>query len=179
MGRNGRQSCTFVVTRSTMPTNHMADTGLRVFFAPMVGGREIMAKSKLVACTLALLTFTVGCSTILAAREPQDEIYFLRDKQPSGSGGDAALLEGILKVSDGCLLIADDYGVSFSPVWPYEYSYKQVGDNVEIFSSSGEVGERVGASGGEFAPRGYAELEKYVSGNLNCPKPFWNVVGVQ
>lgn len=141
-----------------------------------------MAKSKFVACTLALLIFTVGCSTVLAAREPQNEIYFLRDKQPSGSGGDAALLEGVLELSDGCLLIVDSLGISFSPVWPHEYSYKRVAEDVEIIDEMGEVvarvGERVGVGGGEFSPRGYAELEKYVSGNLNCPEPFWNVVNV-
>lgn len=142
--------------------------------------------SRLMVGTLVLLTFAVGCSSMLMVQGPRgtDEIYFLRNKQPSGSGGDAALLEGILEFSDGCLLIeGDGDSKRFSPVWPYEYSYKGVAGNVEIMDGSGEVvaqiGERVGVSGSEFGPIGYAELDKYVSGNLNCPKPFWGVVDVQ
>lgn len=119
-----------------------------------------------------------------AGQGSQDKVYLLRDAQPSGSGGDAALLTGILELSDGCLLIkADGDSKRFSPVWPYEYSYKEVTGNVEIINGSGEVvarvGERVGVSGSEFSSIAYAEAEKDVSGNLNCPKPFWNVVGVQ
>ncbi len=75
-----------------------------------------------------------------------------------------ALLEGVLELLDGCLLVVEDsFGASFSPVWPYEYSYKGVAGNVEIVDGSGEVvarvGERVGVSGSEFGPVGYAEIE--------------------
>ncbi len=143
-----------------------------------------MTKLRLLTYTLALSVLTVGCTGMFAASETQaaDDVYFLSNKQPSG-GGDAALLTGTLELSQNCLVIEADFGTSYSPVWPYEYSYKRGASGVEVVDVSGEVvarvGERVGVGGSGFGPVAYSELNKHVFGNLNCPKPFWNVVGVE
>lgn len=144
-----------------------------------------MAKSKLVGYTLALLLFSVGCTNTPAVQDSlgANEINFLRGKNQSSGGGDTALVEGVLKLSNGCLLVTDEFGSTFSPVWPRDYNYRRVADNLEIVGGSGEVvaevGKRVGLGGGEFSDIDYAELTKSVSGDLNCPQPFWDVNTVQ
>ena len=142
-----------------------------------------MAKPRIFTCTLALLALTVGCTGVLAASGAQvvDDVYLLSNKQPGG-GGDAALLTGTLELSQNCLIIEADFGTNYSPVWPYGYSYKRGAGGVEVVDASGEVvarvGERVGVGGSGLGPVAYAELDKYVSGNLSCPQPFWGVVEI-
>lgn len=108
---------------------------------------------------------------------------FLRGKFKSSGGGDTALVEGVLELSDKCLLVTDEFGTTFSPVWPRDYNYRWVADSLEVVDGSGEVvaevGEHIGLGGGEFSDIDYAELTKSVSGDLNCPQPFWDVNTVQ
>jgi len=89
-----------------------------------------------------------------------------------------ALAEGKLVLDNGYLRLKGFFGEGESLVWPYGFSLRTEGKEIQVIDSDGQlvarVGERIKVGGGEVP----AEIvEKYIGQPLpdNCTGPYWIV----
>ncbi len=114
-----------------------------------------------------LVVLLAGCGSAGESRE-DTATYPPADS----AGGNAALLTGALTSQSGCLVLVDDFGTTWIPVFPADARWRD--DQVELGSGSVRVGGDAQLPGGEASSPG-AEWKVPES----CPSsaPYWVVVG--
>ena len=91
-----------------------------------------------------------------------------------------AELQGKLVLENGCLRIIDDYNTSYLIIWPYGFSLRRDGEEIQIINDRGQivahVGDYIYVSGGEQKAREHIEKD-VVKQQLpdDCQGPYWIV----
>lgn len=98
---------------------------------------------------------------------------FLFVRQPPQLAQMAALLEGRLVESDGCLqVVPPEGGPGYLMLWPADFGVQAEGDTIEILDGEGNVaaraGEAIQVGGGEVPGSAYENLPL-----AECPGPYW------
>src|SRR3989304_2870261 len=143
----------------------------------------ILIKQKvfILLCAITMILFTTfACkenSTSISSSVP----YF--PVQKAGMATMEVILEGKLELDNGCLRIKyfDD---NYLLIWPYGFSLRTEGEEIQVIDENGQVFARVGdnirVGGGEITGENAKELiEKYyIETPLpeDCQGPYW-VVG--
>lgn len=143
-------------------------------------------KALIFLCMLAaVLSAAVACndnSTSISSSTSSSTPFF--PVQKAGLGRMEALLEGKLVLDNGCLRVKyfDD---NYLLIWPYGFSLRTKGKEIQVVDSDGQVVARVGdkitVGGGEVPGEGVKEfIEESITGQPlpdNCTGPYW-IVGV-
>lgn len=95
----------------------------------------------------------------------------------------AALWEGTLTLTEGCLRVQSDTNEGYTPIWPFEYGFEVQGGSGSVLGREGQVLARVGdyirVGGGE-GPLSAEALEEVVAtGPVRCAGPYWYVASVE
>jgi hypothetical protein len=105
-----------------------------------------MAQSSrtLASVVVILAALSVGLSACSASEMPRSDVATY---EPAGPGGNAALLPGTLSSDGGCVIIVDDFGVVWLPVFPANALWTD--DSVSHGGRELVIGEPVELGGGE------------------------------
>lgn len=97
--------------------------------------------------TLVLLGVSAmtGCGVAGSVRD--DVATYSR----TGPGGDAALLHGELRDQGGCVVVVDEFGATWVPVFPDDVAW--TGDSAEVGGEQLRIGTDVDLGGGEATAR--------------------------
>lgn len=105
--------------------------------------------------------------------------------QKAGLDGMTALLEGKLELDNGYLRVKY-FDNNYLLIWPYGFSLRTEGEEIQVIDSNGQVVARVGdkirVGGGERTGEKAKEfIEKYIVEQPlpdDCQSPYWIVAGV-
>lgn len=116
------------------------------------------------SASAVLVVLLAGC----APATTRDDVA----TRPAEGAGHAALLEGILTTDDGCVVLTDDFGETWVPVFPDDLTWDKTG--TRLHDEVLVLGERVGLGGGEAPAR-----QDAWSIPEACPQgaPLWAVAG--
>lgn len=94
-----------------------------------------------------------------------------------------ALFEGILTLENGCLRLQDGADEGYAAIWPFGFSFRAEGDEVDTLDGEGEsvarVGERILVGGGELPGVTAEELAPHVEQSVRCAGTYWSVASVE
>ena len=105
------------------------------------------------------LTIVLPMLAACAGAEPEGEALVIdfATYEPTGTGGDSALLEGTLADRGGCLVIEDATGGDVLPVWPSNRVSASSTGGLRLMGADYELGDTI-AVGGGFAERLEAKI---------------------
>lgn len=99
---------------------------------------------------IIVLQMLAACAGSEPAGEPL--VIDFATYEPTGTGGDSALLEGTLADRGGCLVIEDASGGDVLPVWPGNRVSLPPAGGLRLMGAGYELGDTI-AVGGGFAER--------------------------
>lgn len=112
-----------------------------------------------------------GCGSLGSGGDSLDLAF--ATYEPSGSGGDAAQLRGVLADRDGCLVVRGEDGEESLPIWPRDQiSLRATQPRIEIFGDGHELGESIEVAGGYTDPYEGPEVPR----DCRAPAIPWFVV---
>lgn len=149
---------------------HVRYCRLASMLSCLPGGRRIV--SVLVCVLVVVPIVAVGCHDNTPSLTPFFPV------QKSGLDQMLSLAEGKLVLDNGYLRLKRFFGKGDLLIWPYGYSLRIEGKEIQAIDSDGQVvarvGDRIKVGGGEVP----AEIvEKYIGQPLpdNCTGPYWIV----
>jgi hypothetical protein len=124
----------------------------------------------------SIFSLVIFLSLLPACFSPPSLSYF--PTRPAPGPSLLALTSGKIVVEDGCLRLEWDGGSDLL-IWPYGFSYRISGNDIQILNEKGEIVARTGdykqLGGGEVPS---LELATGSTPSVNCPGPYWVVSSV-
>jgi len=147
---------------------------LASMFRWLMGGRRIVLA---LVCVLVMVPIVAtGCPDNTSLPAP-----FFPVQESSDLDQMPALAEGKLVLDNGYLRLKGFFGEGELLIWPYGFSLRIEGKEIQVIDSDGQVaacvGGRIKVGGGEVPAE---TAEKYIGQLLpdDCKGPYWIVSGV-